>query len=260
VTRAAVPRFEGLATASVKEVRDMVAIADMPNGIDVSKFQGDVDWETAKGAGISFAFARAIDDKAPGNTVDPKFVRNFAGMKDAGILRGAYYFLRPNRDVKAAADLFVSIVGSLGVGDLPPVIDVESADGADATTILDAIARWFDIVEQSLNRQGMIYTFTPFWRDTLGNSTRFSDHPLWIAHFTTAAQPKFPSAFPTFSFWQFTEKGIVAGVTPPASAVDKDRFNGSMDALRALAGFPAPAVAEGAPPAPGDVVTPPGVG
>jgi lysozyme len=237
----------------------MVAIADMPNGIDVSKFQGDVDWPTVKDAGISFAFARAIDDKPPGNKVDPKFERNFAGMKDAGILSGAYYFLRPTRDVGAAAELFVSIVGSLGQGDLPPVIDVESADGADANTILDRIAQWIDIVEQSLNRQVMIYTFTPFWRDTLGNSTRFSDHPLWIAHFTAAAQPKIPSAFPTFSFWQFTDKGQVPGVAPPAKAVDRDRFNGSTNELQALAGFPPPAVAEGAPQAPGDIGTPPGV-
>jgi len=215
----------------------MVAIADMPRGIDVSKFQ-QVDWQKVKATGISFAFTRAIDDKPPGNKADPKFVQNFAGMKDAGILRGAYYFLRPKRDVAAAANLFVSLVGSLGPGDLPPVIDVESADGASANTILDAVSLWIDIVEGALNRQVLIYTFTPFWRDTLGNSGRFSGHPLWIAHFTTQPQPKFPSAFPGFSFWQHTEKGKVQGVTnPPNNFVDLDRFNGSMDGLRAFAGF-----------------------
>jgi GH25 family lysozyme M1 (1,4-beta-N-acetylmuramidase) len=218
----------------------MIPIANMPKGIDVSKFQGDINWPLVKDAGISFAFARAIDDKPPGNKIDPKFARNFAGMKDVGIFRGAYYFLRPKRNVAAAANLFNSIIGSLGEGDLPPVIDVESADGVSAAVILDAIARWIDIVEAGLNRQVIIYTFTPFWRDTLGNSTRFRDHPLWIAHFTTAPQPNFPSAFPVFSFWQHTENGRVPGVTPPASAVDLNRFNGSMDGLRAFAGFPRP--------------------
>ena len=219
----------------------MVAIADMPRGIDVSKFQ-QVDWARAKVAGISFAFARAIDDKPPGNKVDPKFVDNFARMKAAGVFRGAYYFLRPTRNVTAAANLFVSLVDSLGPGDLPPVIDVEAADGASANTILDKVAQWIDMVEGALNRQVMIYTFTPFWRDTLGNSPRFQDHPLWIAHFTNAPQPNFPSAFPRFSIWQHTEKGNVPGVTnPPQNFVDLDRFNGSMDELKAFAGFPPPA-------------------
>ncbi|HXT62319.1 MAG TPA: GH25 family lysozyme [Pyrinomonadaceae bacterium] len=216
----------------------MVAIADMPRGIDVSKFQ-TVDWQKAKDAGITFGFARAIDDKAPGDKPDPKFAHNFANMKAAGVFRGAYYFLRPKRDTVAAANLFVSTVGPLGEGDLPPVIDVEVQDGVSATKILDKVAQWIGIVEAALSRQVMIYTFTPFWRDTLGNSDRFKDHPLWIAHFTSAAQPNFPSAFPGFSFWQHTDKGNVSGVTnPPKDFVDLDRFNGSMDGLRKFAGFP----------------------
>jgi lysozyme len=75
----------------------MVAIADMPRGMDVSKFQGDIEWPSAKASGISFAFARAIDDHSPGDKADPKFASNFANMKDAGVFRGAYYFLRPAR-------------------------------------------------------------------------------------------------------------------------------------------------------------------
>jgi lysozyme len=212
----------------------MVAIADMPKGIDVSKFQGNVNWQKVKNAGISFAFARAIDDKT-GTTADPKFARNWQGMKDNGIFRGAYYFLRPNRNMQRAADLFVSIVEELGEGDLPPVLDVESADGASASNILDDIQQWMDIVEAGLKREMMIYTFRPFWESTLGNSTRFSNRALWIAHFTSAAQPKFPSAFPRYSFWQFTETGTVPGIT---GNVDLDRFNGSMDGLKAFAGFP----------------------
>ncbi|MET0752195.1 MAG: GH25 family lysozyme [Pyrinomonadaceae bacterium] len=212
----------------------MVAIANMPRGIDVSKFQGNVNWQRVKNSGISFAFARAIDD-ATGTTPDPKFARNWQGMKDAGIFRGAYYFLRPNRNMQRAADLFVSTVGQLGAGDLPPVLDVESADGASASNILDDIQEWMSIVEGALNREIMIYTFRPFWENTLGNSTRFSNRALWTAHFTSAPQPRFPSAFPRFSFWQFTDTGTCPGVT---GNVDLDRFNGSMNGLRAFAGLP----------------------
>lgn len=219
----------------------MVNIADMPRGIDVSKFQGRVNWSAVAASGISFAFARIIDDKT-GVSADPQFRANYTGMQSAGILRGAYHFFRPNRNVAAAANLFVSLIGTLEQGDLQPVLDVENnGGGMGASQILDGIGQWIDIVESALNRQVMIYTFTPFWRDTLGNSTRFSDHPLWIAHFTNKPQPNFPSAFPSFSFWQFTESGSCPGVT---GNVDLDRFNGSMDGLRAFAGFPPPARAE----------------
>ena len=212
----------------------MTAIADMPKGIDVSKFQGSVNWQEVKNAGISFAFARAIDD-ATGTTADPQFKHNWQGMKDNGIFRGAYYFLRTKKDMKSEADLFVSLVGELGEGDLPPVIDVETTDGATAEQILDAIEQWMNVVEAALKREIMIYTFNPFWEHTLGNSTRFNNRALWIAEFTNAAEPKFPSAFPRFSFWQFTETGKISGVK---GNVDLDRFNGSMNELRAFAGFP----------------------
>lgn len=213
----------------------MTAIANMPKGIDVSKHQGNVDWEKVKNAGISFSFARAINDAGAGNTADPKFARNWQGMKDNGIFRGAYYFLRPNRNTTDAANLFVSIVGALGEGDLPPVIDVEDDDGASASNILDDIARWIEIVEGALNRQVLIYTNRPMRESTLGNSTRFSDHPLWIAHYTNAAQPRIPSAFPRYSFWQHSQTGTVSGVN---GGVDLNRFNGSMNGLKAFAGFP----------------------
>lgn len=211
----------------------MPPITDMPKGIDVSKFQRTVDWHKVKNAGMSFAFARAIDDKT-GTKADPFFANNWTGMKDAGLFRGAYHFFRPKRDPVKAANLFASVVGLLGKGDLPPVIDVEDDDGVSVANILDGVKTWIDITEAALNRKVMIYTFTPFWRDTLGNSTRFSDHPLWVAHFTNAAQPRFPSAFPRFAFWQHSQSGTVPGVN---GAVDLDRFNGSATELKTFAGF-----------------------
>lgn len=213
----------------------MAEIADMPTGIDVSKFQGNVNWQEVKNAGHSFGFARAIDDET-GTTADPEFAHNWQGMKDSGIFRGAYYFLRASRNMKEAADLFVSLVGQLGPGDLQPVIDVETADGVSANNILDAIQEWMEAVEAALNRQIIIYTYTPFWTNTLGNSNRFSDRALWIAEYTSAPQPHFPSAFPHFSFWQYSETGKVPGIS---GTVDMDRFNGSMNGLRAFAGFAA---------------------
>jgi lysozyme len=212
----------------------MVEIADMPKGIDVSKFQGSVNWQEVKNAGYSFGFARAIDDST-GTTADPEFAHNWQGMSDSGIFRGAYYFLRASRNMTDAANLFVSLVGQLGPGYLPPVLDVETADGESADTVLDAIQEWMDAVESAVNRQIIIYTNASFWENTLGNSTRFSDRALWIAEYTSAPQPKYPSAFPAYSFWQYSESGTVPGIS---GQVDMDRFNGSMNGLRAFADLP----------------------
>jgi lysozyme len=211
----------------------MVNIADMQRGIDVSKHQARVGWAKVAAAGFKFGFARAIDDKT-GTTADPQLKNNLAGMKTAGLFRGAYHFFRPNRNVTAAANLFVSLLGRLEPGDLNPVIDVESADGASAAKMIDGVARWIDIVEAGVGRQVIIYTFASFWKSQMGNTPRFKDHPLWIAHFTNAAQPNIPSVWSTFTFWQHTEKGSAPGV---GGNVDLDRFNGSMNGLRAFAGL-----------------------
>jgi lysozyme len=212
----------------------MLAITDMPTGIDVSKFQGNVNWQEVKNAGYSFGFARAIDDST-GTTADPEFNNNWKGMGDSGILRGAYYYLRASRNMTDAANLFVSTVGQLAPGDLQPVLDVETADGEDAGAVLNAIQQWMEIVEAAMGRQIIIYTNASFWENTLGNSTLFSDRALWIAEYTSAPQPRVPSAFPAYSFWQYSESGTVPGIS---GQVDLDRFNGSIDGLRAFAGLP----------------------
>ena len=92
-------------------------------GVDVSYYQGTVDWAKAKAAGVKFAFLRVSD----GTTFrDPKFVQNWANTKTAGVIRGAYQFFRPSQNVNAQADLMIAALGTYQPGDLPPVIDVEA--------------------------------------------------------------------------------------------------------------------------------------
>lgn len=215
-----------------------ISIDNMPRGIDVSKHNGRVDWDRVAHTGIKFAFTRVIDDKHPGNA-DPQFAANRDGIKAVGLLRGYYHLFRPGRDnVVTQANLFVSLIGTLKPGDLQPVIDIEKTDGLGAKAILDNAARWIDIVEAATGRQVIIYTFVSFWRDTLGNTTRFSDHPLWIADLRDT--PRVPGGFSTFTFHQHSFTGRVPGIPRigPASNVDLDRFNGSMNGLRAFADLP----------------------
>src|SRR5581483_4399637 len=94
-------------------------------GIDVSTFQGTIDWPTAKRAGVAFGIARVSD----GLFLDDKFARNWQMLRSNGVVRGVYQFFRASKDPVKQADLLVDRVGKLQPGDLPPVLDAEEMDG-----------------------------------------------------------------------------------------------------------------------------------
>jgi lysozyme len=123
------------------------------------------------------------------------------------------------------------MIGTLEVGDLPPVLDVESTDGLSPGQIADNIGVWLDTVEGALGRKPIIYTGSYFWNDNIG-SDAYVDHPLWIAHYTQNC-PNLPEVWPDWTFWQYTSSGAVAGIN---GNVDRNRFNGPVEALQDLAG------------------------
>jgi lysozyme len=77
-------------------------------GIDVSHYNGLVDWFAVAGSEVKFAFAKATEGAS---LVDSEFANNWKGMGDAGILRGAYHFARPGGDPEVQAVHFASVVG-----------------------------------------------------------------------------------------------------------------------------------------------------
>ncbi|MCH8622401.1 GH25 family lysozyme [Undibacterium sp. TS12] len=197
------------------------------NGIDVSHFQGTVDWAAVKAAGKAFAFAKASD----GITyTDPQFKTNWQGIKAAGLLRGAYHFYESNDDPVAQANNFIKAVGTLAAGDLPPVLDIEIFKGNYGTATLAAnVQTWLNTVQQALGRTPIIYTGPSFWNQYMNN--QFSAYPLWIAQYGVS-QPTLPNGWSKWTFWQSSESGTVAGVT---GSVDIDVFAGSMANLLTLA-------------------------
>jgi lysozyme len=196
-------------------------------GIDVSKYQGTIDWKKVKQAGIQFAFIRVSDGlKYP----DGKFAANWTGARAAGVLRGAYQFFRPGQDAVAQADLLLDAIGTLGDDDLPPVIDVEVTDGQTPAVIIARVREWVDRIETATGRKPIVYSYYSFWQTSAGKSTAFSDLPLWIANYGVAC-PSVPPAWPRWAFFQYTGSGTVPGVPV---GVDRNRFNGDLAALRAF--------------------------
>jgi lysozyme len=194
-------------------------------GIDVSDHQGTVDWNAVQQAGKVFAFIKATD----GITyTDPDFATNWIGAKAAGLLCGAYHFYETNDDPTAQAENFLSAV-QLEPGDLPPVVDIEATkSGQSAAQIVQDLQTWLDVIEQATGRVPIIYTNPTYW-GSLGTSA-FGRYPLWIAEYGVSS-PKLPAGWESWTFWQLSESGTVAGI---AGSVDLDVFNGTLADLQAL--------------------------
>ncbi|MCW5802751.1 MAG: hypothetical protein KIT31_10220 [Deltaproteobacteria bacterium] len=202
-------------------------------GVDVSKWQGTVSWSKVKAAGIEFAFIRLSDGM---NTRDTQFNTNWANAKAAGVIRGAYQFFRPGQSVNAQADMMIDAIGTYQPGDLPPVIDVEDTGGLSPAAVAGRVRQWVDRVQAALHVTPIVYTGKFFWRDQVGSPASFASNPLWIAQYTSLC-PDIPAPWAKWTFWQYTEKGSVNGISGP---VDTNRFNGSLSDLRAFAANAAP--------------------
>ena len=196
-------------------------------GVDVSVYQSTVNWASVKSAGNAFAFVRVSDGAS---TSDTQFASNWPGAKKAGLIRGAYQFFRASEDPTAQANLFVSkmnAAGGIGAGDLPPVLDLETADGESNATVVSRALTWLSVMEQKTGIKPIVYT-AAFMSATIGTS--FSKYPLWVANYEVTC-PTMPSGWTAWQFWQDSSKGTVGGIS---GAVDTDIFNGDLATLQKL--------------------------
>jgi len=202
------------------------ATGPVVHGIDVSRWDGTVDWAKVKAAGIDFAFIRVSDGIT---VIDEQFPANWAGARAAGVIRGAYQFFRANDDPVALADAFLDHMGPLEDDDLPPVADVEGSDGETQATVAAHIGAWIDRVEQATGRHPIIYAGLYSWPDYV-NSSAYVSYPLWIPQYGPTC-PTLPPPWTSWAFFQYSSTGSVSGV---GSNCDLDVFNGDMTALHAF--------------------------
>jgi len=214
-------------TAGEDEIRTC-ASGTTVEGLDVSYYQGTVDWQKVKASGRSFAFVRVSDGT---KYIDNKFDTNWKGTKAAGLLRGAYQFFRPAQSAEAQATIMINAIGQLGAGDLPAVIDVETADGQSSSTITKKIQTWVDMVEAATGKRPIIYAASGFW-NTLSGTSQFVDYPLWVANYG-ASCPSMPKTWSNWKFWQYSDRGKVPGIT--TGGVDVNVWNGTLADLEAWA-------------------------
>ena len=198
-------------------------------GIDVSHYQGDIDWQKVAAPGVvKFAYAKASEGI---DNTDPSFSTNFAGMLDAGLLRGAYHFFHPEYAAADQAAHFLNVLGTPRAGDLPPMLDLETDGGLEGPAIVARALQWLDQVQMAVKCTPIVYCSPNFWTNVLGSPSDLTEFRFWIADYKAGDAPVLPPGVADYTFWQYTANGALDGIAVP---VLLDRFNGSLDALRAM--------------------------
>ncbi|MFD2513944.1 glycoside hydrolase family 25 protein [Pontibacter locisalis] len=193
-------------------------------GIDVSRWQKEVDWSLVKESDVTFAFVKATQGDY---RLDPFFARNWEESKRHGIKRGAYHFFKPEAPVQGQIDIFINTV-TMEPGDLPPVLDVEVSDPkVSAEQLRRSIKTWLEAVTAHYGVKPIIYTSQNYYRRYLMG--HFTDYHFWIARYS-AIKPEVHHT-DSWMFWQYTDRGSVSGIN---SAVDINFFAGDFETLAQL--------------------------
>ena len=203
-------------------------------GVDVSHWEGAIDWNKVAASGQAFGIAKATE----GLTFkDPLFQANYAAIQAAGMVRGAYHFFRPADDGTQQADFFLRTVGSFAEGDLPPILDWEVTDGVASAIDVSGVQAFVDEIHARTGLTTILYTSASFL-GTVGNPGQFGNLlPLWDAHWNVTC-PSIPSSWTTWTFWQYASTAVVPGID---GGVDVNEFNGTLDQLKAMTGPGEPA-------------------
>ncbi|HJV46842.1 MAG TPA: GH25 family lysozyme [Bacillota bacterium] len=208
-------------------------------GIDVSHWNGTIDWVQVKSSGVAFAYVKASE----GTTyTDTMFATNVKGAHAANLPVGAYHYARPsapfNQDQpKQEAQYFVNAMKNNGLsdfGNIMPVLDLEEP-ATTGTLTSDELAQWarifVDTTKSLTNRQVLLYTGAWFVQQYNDFGGKLADLPVWIAAYTRYGytQPPACGGWTQWTAWQYSDQGTVPGVP---SQVDLDAGPTTIDALK----------------------------
>jgi GH25 family lysozyme M1 (1,4-beta-N-acetylmuramidase) len=203
--------------------RDSGVLASVP-GIDVSGWQGNVDWAAQWNAGKRFVWAKATEGTGYEN---PYFSQQYNGSYNQGFIRGAYHFALPDRSSGAAQANFFSGNGGGWSGDgrtLPGALDMEynpygaTCYGLSKAAMTNWIRDFSDTYKARWDKYPAIYTSTSWWNQCVGASFG-STNPLWVARYASSVGA-LPIGWSNYTVWQYSS-------TP----IDQNTFNGAYDRL-----------------------------
>ena len=194
-------------------------------GIDISRYQGKIDWEelkrnNPKETPIYFVYMKASEGK---DLRDPKFKSNWKKAKDHGFMRGAYHYFTEGSTGSMQANMFIKNV-TLEKGDLPPMVDVEEVP-KDKEAFNIELKGLILALEGHYGIKPIIYS-SPEYRKKYLNDKFYDNYPYWVAHYYVDKPDT-----DRWDIWQYTDNEEIPGI---GHKVDMNLFNGNLDKLKGM--------------------------
>ncbi len=191
-------------------------------GIDVSHYQGDINWEQiAKNKSIKFVYIKATEGN---DYVDPYFKTNWEKASDNGIYKGAYHYFTTKSSGKEQAQNYIETVPEES-GCLPPVIDIEE-NGLKKEVFQKSLMEYISFIEDKYHQKPILYVVYPLYEEYIRGE--FNDYSIWIRDIIT---PPHFSDGRQWLLWQYSNRGRLDG---EKEYFDFNAFKGSIDELEKL--------------------------
>jgi len=196
-------------------------------GVDLSAYQGEIDWKTLAEQNIDFAYIKATEGH---DYVDSQFKTNWEASQDTDIKVGAYHFLNYDTTGKSQAENFIANV-PVSKDHLPPVLDLKlygqyeenALPKEQVKVILD---EYLKTIEDHYGVKPIIYTSQRVFNMYIG--TDYKDYKVWIVDLDNSWPEKLPNGT-EFTFWQYTQRGILDGYNGNETFIDMDLYKGNYD-------------------------------
>jgi len=196
-------------------------------GVDVSHYQGNIDWPTLARQNLDFAFIKATEGSGH---IDECFQENWQAAGETDLLIGAYHFFSFDSAGKTQAQFYIDTVGSLE-GKLAPAVDVEfygdkSSDLPPKEEVVKELRELLSALEERYKVKPVIYTTYQVYHRYIENE--FEEYPLWIRN--VYYQPLLTAN--AWTFWQYTDIAVLEGYEGPETYIDRNVFRGTKEELR----------------------------
>ncbi|MGE9362424.1 GH25 family lysozyme [Isoptericola nanjingensis] len=198
-------------------------------GVDVSAYQGEIDWPVLADQDLDFAFIKATEGSAH---EDERFAASWEGARATDLLVGAYHFLSFESPGADQAAHMIDVVPAES-GTLPPVVDVEyygdfAADPPTVDELRGILDPMLDALEEHYGVPPILYTTQQIRADYLGDD--YDRYPLWIR--SVASTPDLPRR--DWEFWQYSDRDTLPGYAGEEEHIDMNVFDGTIGDLSAL--------------------------
>jgi lysozyme len=190
-------------------------------GIDVSHYQGDINWnkvKTYKNKPIKFIYVKSTEGAT---WQDPKYQKNINGAKGTNIPVGCYHYFRTTSNPKSQFKNFMKTINKNDLS-LVPMVDLEERKNWDKKTYHKNLKIFLKLIEDEFEKKPIIYTVNSFYNANLAG--QYKDYKFFIGRYSKH-EPNMKDKSKWY-IWQFTEKGVVSGIP---KKVDVDVLNSGQD-------------------------------